>query len=242
MKIDMNRYSHKGIPVLEYSTKASKTLIFINHGIYGNKDSAMKLVGTTLVKLGYKVVAIDAFKHGQRGEAPYATRSDDTLSLLYIFDIVKQTANDILTVKSDCYNQYETYDVLGISMGGYVSYYLTTQTDEIDTVIPIISSPKFSQERIFEVPKPYQDKYEKEIKRLKKDVMAMDPSNAVEDMTFNKMIAFNGKNDDVIPSYHTQNFIQDNPELNIIYETFDTGHQMVPKMQERLKDLLKTNT
>jgi len=242
MKIDMNRYTHKGIPVLEYSDQNSKKLIVINHGIYGNKDSAIKLVGTTLVKLGYKVVALDAYKHGQRGEKPYVDRSDETLSLLYIFDIVKQTVNDILTLKKDLYNDFDSYDVLGISMGGYVTYYLTTQTDQIDTAIPIISSPKFSQDRIFDVPKSYQEKYDKEIKRLKKDVFAMDPSNAVEDMAFKRLIAFNGKIDDVVPPNHTENFIQENPELNIIYETFDTGHQMVPKMQERLKDLLKRNT
>ena len=233
---------HKGIPVLEYDVKGSDKLIFINHGIFGNKDRAMKLIGSPLVKQGYKVVAIDAYKHGERSTAPYKDKVDETLSMLYIFETVKQTTLDIMSLKKDLYDEYKQYDVLGISMGGYVAYYLASQTTEVNTVIPIISAPVFSQPRFFDLPSEYQDDYTKEATRLKNMALAMDPALHPEELSFKKIIAFSGKHDDVIPFSYTDTFIKENPDFDITHELFNTGHQMVPPMQKRLTEHLKRNT
>ncbi len=239
MKTSINRYTHKGIPTLEYSQPGNDRLIFVNHGIYGNKDQAMKLVGMTLVKLGYTVVALDAAKHGQRAEAPYKERSDHTLSRLYMFDVVKQTSDDILTLYQDKYrDKHDSFDVLGFSMGGYVTYYTASQSQRIKTIIPIISSPAFSKSNVWELPTDYKEKYQEEANEIYQRIQAMDPALHPEELVFDRAIILSGEHDQTVPKETTETFINDNPEFNIFYEVFDTGHQMVPAMQTTLKTKL----
>ena len=242
MKIDIERYEHDGIPVLVYSLGGYDKLIFVNHGLFGNKDTVMKLVGPTLVRLGYKVVSIDAYKHGERGQHPYKDMADETLSELHIFDVVRQTASDLLKIRDEKYPEFEHFDVLGISMGGYLAYYLATLTADIRHLIPIISSPAFMKSRVFDSPDEHQNIDSTEIEAVKKRIERMDPSFQPEELSFEKAIVFNGKHDTTVPPEHTETFIRDNPEMNIHYERFDTGHQMVPAMQERLAELLKNST
>ena len=233
MKTNIFRYTHKGIPVLEYSSDEAKRLIFVNHGIFGDKDKGMMLVGKALLRAGYHVVAIDASRHGERGEAPFSNR-DRPWARFYLFDVVSETTRDLLSLYEDKYaDTFETFDVLGISMGGYVAYYLSMQTTHLDTVVALISSPDFSASchagLLEEVAKEYPD----EAKDKKLKIQAMDPALSSEEITAKRIIAFNGKFDEVISYEHTKRFKENNPAINMKFELFDTEHKINQAMVDR---------
>ncbi len=239
MKINITEGQHKNIPYLIYDSEAARRLIFINHGIYGSKEQVMHLLGPQLVKLGYQVVAIDAYKHGKRIEEPYASK-DKVLSRLRIFGVVKQTTKDILTLFKDKFNhRYQTFDALGVSMGGYTAYYLTTQTTHLDTFVAMISSPAFSKAKVHELPKDYSKELQKEAKEVENLVASMDVSNSVEDMQFKHGIALNGTLDELVPMKHTKDFIERHPDLPMVFKTYDTEHKLTKSMSEDMLSLLK---
>ncbi len=239
MKVNINTYTHEKIPVIEYVPDKPKKLIFINHGIYGSKDRLMHLLGMPLANIGYHVVAIDADKHGTRSQEPFASR-DEKKANLFMFDVIKKTANDIIRLYEDKYlDAFSTFDVLGISMGGYTAYYLTLLSDQITTVIAMISSPNFSASLKLDFAETQKKSLEEEIERVRNTVMTMDPALRPHEIRAQKIIALNGNNDSIVPKRHTEKFFEDNPEIPHIHKVFDTGHRITRPMSEYMIDELK---
>ncbi len=236
MKVNIERFTHQSIPVLSYTPPNADKLIFINHGIYGSKEIIMQLIGMPLTKIGYKVVAIDAYMHGDRVQEPIKSRGEHARSKM--LEVVKQTATELIRLHEDLYlEDYPRYDVLGLSMGGLLAYYLTTITSSIDYVVALISTPNF---QTIDFKNETTDSESKmTIERLIKD---MDPAQHIAQMRFKKIMAFSGKNDTVIPYHHTDDFIQQHPKLPMIHETFDTDHSLNPKMAERVVYHLKNTS
>lgn len=239
MKTNVTKTTFQGIPMMMYDHPQSSRLIFINHGIYGTKEKIIHLIGPQLVKLGYRVVAIDAYMHGERLEEPYASRNS-FLARLRIFSVVKRTSEDILKIYHQKYaDQHDDFDVLGISMGGYVSYYLTTQTQHLNTFVALISSPAFSKEKVHELPESFNGEFLQEAQDVKKFVENIDVSQRPDQMHFKLGIALNGKVDDLIPAEHTKDFIEENPDLPIVFKTYNTGHKITKAMSDDMLSLLK---
>ncbi len=236
MKVDIDRFTHEGIPVLTYTPPNANKLIFINHGIYGSKDIIMQLIGMPLAKIGYKVVALDAYLHGDRVEEPIKSKGES--SRLKMLEVVKHTATDLIRLHEDLYlDTYPRYDVLGLSMGGLLAYYLTTITANIEYVVPLITTPNFKTINF------NTDDLDSETQMaLESDINQMDPASHTANMQFKKFFAFSGKHDEVIPYHHTDAFIEANPDLNMIHETFDTNHSLNPKMAERVIYHLKNTS
>lgn len=238
MKTTINTFTHDNYEVLEYTSDKAKKLLFLQHGIYGKKEKIMNLLGVSFVKLGYHVVAIDAYKHGFRGEKPFINQDKDQAEL-QTMDVVKHTANDIKTLFETYYqNFYREINIVGISMGGLIAYYLSTIMDNIDQLVALISSPKFLDAANYTFPKERQALYENSEEALKK-VESMDPSKRVQTMTFNRLIMFNGTSDLVIPYSQSETFYKNHPELNIIFKTYEAEHKITKAMHEDLIELLK---
>lgn len=239
MKTNVTKTTYKGIPMMMYDNEKAHRLIFINHGIYGTKEKIMHLIGPQLVKLGYRVVAVDAYKHGERLEEPYASKNS-FLARLRIFSVVKRTSEDILKIYHQKFaEEHEDFDVLGISMGGYISYYLTTQTQHLNTFVALISSPAFSKEKVHELPASFNGEFLQEAQEVKTFVEEIDVSKRPEAMQFKQGIALNGEIDDLIPAEYTETFLQQNPDLPIIFKTYNTGHKITKAMSDEVLTLLK---
>ncbi len=238
MKTIIHKNTYNAIDALEYTSKKAHKLVFLQHGIYGNKEKSMNLLGVSLVKIGYHVVAIDAYKHGSRSEEPFASKDEDH-STLETMEVVKHTAQDLVDIYHDHFQEsYAQFDIIGISMGGLMAHYITTISDSINTAVALISSPLFLEAADYTFPEEKRNEYP-ESETIRKDIEAMDPSKHTKKMTFNRLIMLNGKHDTIIPTKQSEQFYLDHPELNIIFKTFDTDHKISPKMHETLLDLLK---
>lgn len=238
MKTIIHKNTYNTIDALEYTSKDAHKLVFLQHGIYGNKEKSMNLLGVSLVKIGYHVIAIDAYKHGSRSEEPFASKDEDQ-STLETMDVVKHTAKDIVDIYQDHFQEhYPQFDIIGISMGGLMAHYITTITDAINTSVALISSPLFLEAADYTFPEEKRKDYP-ESEDIRKDIEVMDPSKQTNKMTFNRLIMLNGKHDTTIPTDQSEQFYLDHPELNIIFKTFDTDHKISHAMHETLLDLLK---
>ncbi len=242
MKVDIERFTYNAIPVLVYDHEEADKLIFINHGIYGNKEQIMNMLGMALAKAGYTVVALDAFKHGNRKEDPFASR-EDTRSRLEMFNVVKKTTEDLLYLYHQKYRErYDSFDILGISMGGYVVYYTATQSTHVRFIFPLISAPVFHDERNFEIQEQEKSDFRQALDEARKKAKSMDPANNAERLHFEGGLAMNGRQDDVIPKELTEKFIKDHPYLPLEYKEYDTGHKINVAMQNDLIEYVKKHT
>ena len=229
MKADIESGTYQGIPYKIYAHPEPERLIFINHGVYGTKERILTMFGMTLAKLGYTVIAIDASKHGERGEAPFSPR-DNAVALSHLFDVVEKTSEDIrLFYHGRFADTFDSFDILGISMGGYVAYHMTTVSDKVRALITMISSPDFTAGA------KDSDLTEREIRAIE----TMDPSKHVHKMHFEAGLALVGDRDTLIAKAQTYDFVQAHPELPLQVKTYDTDHQVVHAMQADIVDFLK---
>lgn len=228
MKADIESGTYKGIPYKIYAHPEPKRLIFINHGVYGTKERILTMFGMTLAKHGYKVVAIDAAGHGERGRPPFSPR-DDSKAFKEIFDIVETTSQDIRLLYHGIFKrEFPVFDILGISMGGYVAYHLVTVSNRVRALITMISSPDFTTDA-------------EEIGLAERERLAverMDPARHVSKMRFEHGFALIGKRDTLIPPSRTYDFEGAHPDIPLKVRAYDTDHQVVRKMQEDIVEFL----
>lgn len=143
--------SINGIPVLEIyeDNEKDKPLVLVSHGFAGSKES-MNEDGKMdeLAKMGYYVVALDNRMHGERPGASFkveAVKSMGKINLVMVRTAIKETADDVKRLV-DFYSYEEQIDenrigMIGVSMGGFVTYRAMTIEDRIKVAVPFISSP-----------------------------------------------------------------------------------------------------
>ncbi len=239
MRMRRESFTLQGVPVALYTSEHSDRLMFVQHGIFGSKEKVLKLLGPSLVKIGYTVVAVDAKKHGERREEPFASR-DKVLSELELFDIVDRTSDDILKVYGERFaSRFERFDVLGVSMGGYIAYNVAVKTENVHTLVALLSSPNYSESAFNGFTEKDFAKHEARIVEEREKIARMDPSAQSEKLTFSRAILMNGKNDEIIPPIYTQNFVDAHPDRDIVFRLYDTEHRIIRPMHEELIELLK---
>ena len=238
MKTLIDKTHRNGLEVLTYRPQTPSRLLFLQHGIRSKKESPMQLLGVSFARLGYEVVGIDAYKHGSRAEEPFATGHPD-LCELATMDVVEKTAQELKNLYHNHYQtRYPTFDIVGISMGGLIAYLLSTLTDNIDTLVALISSPRFLEAAEHTFPPYKQAQYPKETAISRAKVQALDPSHNPDAMMYRRLIMLNGAEDPVIPASQSASFMHENPHRNIVFETFNTEHKISVAMHETLLELL----
>ncbi len=239
MKISLAKKTVHNIELLEYTHPKAEKLLFLQHGIHSKKENVMNLYGVTLAKLGYKVIAIDAFKHGNRIAEPFLSKDEDQCAL-ETMDVVKQTAVDIQAIFEENYRkEFKKFDIIGISMGGLIAYYLSTITETIDQLVCLISSPQFLEAANYTFPEERQNKHKAQSNQVLNEIKGIDPSQRVEKMVFHRLIMMNGEYDRVIPYQQSEDFYINHPDRSIIFKRYPTEHKISQPMFEDLQALLK---
>ena len=131
--------------------------------------------------------------------------------------------------------------MLGISMGGLMSYYMSTKTKHLNTLIPLISSPNFLDSAYYTFSEEKRKQYKEKSEEALTLIESMDPSKHVTKMQFKQAIIMNGRNDEVIPIKQTNDFVDEHPDLPIIYRTYDAEHKITKAMHEDLINILKSS-
>ncbi|MGS0973268.1 MAG: alpha/beta hydrolase family protein [Candidatus Izemoplasmataceae bacterium] len=226
-----------GIPLNEYVDLNCevKGLVFVQHGFASNKERGTDYIAIKLAREGFLVVSIDAYKHGKRMKEPFI--SEPIYKQYFdIFTVVKKTARDIDRLFKKYYlNQFEKYDIVGISMGGMIAFYLTTISKHLSHVVPVISAPDFLQMSLdtfcgdLKEFQPFIYKKEAYIKRIS-------PVERIEKMRFDKMLMMNTTNDDMVNYKITKQFFEEKSLGNTFFRLYEDTHNVNREMQE---DIIK---
>lgn len=151
MKIIEEVKTIRDIPVMtcRRDDNLKKPLVIISHGFTGSKADFKK--NGCLIELaesGYYAAAVDNRLHGDRPGPNFretVLRSSDKIDLITLRKAMKETADDVrlLIDELSVLDEIEENRIamIGISMGGFITYRSIVVDDRIKVGIPIISSP-----------------------------------------------------------------------------------------------------
>jgi len=230
------------IPLITYEldNNEEKPLLFFFHGFTGNKDELMGR-GEVLANLGFYVVAIDAYLHGERMPDWFKAIPNEE-KYQYIIDITIQTAKDAKDLWENVYKNSpkikgDKFFTYGVSMGAMTSYGLSTITKDIKAMVTLVGSPSY-----VEYYKDRQTKYNWDdsvvLDRLEK-YQSIDPllnPNLVDENI--KLFMALGSKDDVVYPKYSRKFYQVRNK-NTILKEYDTGHMSTTEMLDDSYNFLK---
>jgi uncharacterized protein len=130
--------------------KTSKPLVILSHGFReSKKDLKDKL--EMLAGLGYYAVTIDNRGHGDRVEHDFMSQvfQDGKLNVYQVRRLIKETADDIPAIIdhfiADNQIDEQRIGMLGVSMGGFVTFRALVIEERIKVAGSIIASPYWDE-------------------------------------------------------------------------------------------------
>jgi len=221
-----------GIPLLEYVTDLAVTpkgIVFIVHGHTGQKELGnLEKYPIELMRRGYRVLVIDAYKHGERIEEPYLSQQaiDKTLAMP---EVVFHTTMDIIHLYEKYYRQIsDNLIVSGISMGGHVAFQIPKYYPFVKTILPFIGSPN--------IPSHYYQTKKKflgeAIELCRKEVDALRIDDISPYLTCN-IAMVNGTFDDVVEARFAKAFydlLKPNHLASLSYKEYPCAHEVTDNM------------
>ncbi len=145
----VERFKIGEIPVLacfDADRGFPKPLVIISHGFRGSKEN-LRERAAALAKLGYYAVAIDNCGHGERPGPGFLSQvsRDGALDMVEVRRLIKETADDIPAIvdyfAGDKLINGQRVGLVGVSMGGFVTFRALTFEKRIKVAAPIIASP-----------------------------------------------------------------------------------------------------
>lgn len=238
MSVKIRKETFQGIPYLVYEGDETKRLIFIQHGIYGNKEKSLHLMGVKIADAGYMVVGVDARMHGDRVEPPFEAPNFPH-GEMKMPEIIEPTATDILKLFDHVFTSFETFDYLGISMGGIIGYHLLTIAEKVDHFYGVITTPDY-RTLIENVDEAYEKEYATEIAAAHQVLDRIDPAKRFSEMTFKSIHMFHGTLDTTVPIHGVKQFLNDHVEAPISLKIYETDHHITKAMLEDVLEAVAT--
>jgi uncharacterized protein len=249
MKVILENKQIHGVPLIEcytleniHGTKEnhlselqSKELLFFNHGFLGAKENFYQLM-IDLARIGFLVVGIDAYCHGERIDHFFQTASlkDKELKL---FDVVQHTGKDIQNLFEKHYKKdFEGYHVMGISLGGMVGFYTTSISRDVKGLVSIIGTPTFEA---FVHHKSIDLGFDEEEKNaLIESIRKEDPIHHMDHFETIKLLMLIGDKDDIVPSSGCRVLYDILVDKGINHEvkllSYEVGHEFDEHMKNDL--------
>jgi cephalosporin-C deacetylase-like acetyl esterase len=237
------------IPVLECSIddNSKKNLLILSHGFTGNKENWTDKMDQ-LAQMGFYTVALDNRYHGERKGISFKEKimtPDGHLDLVVLRKTMNETALDISTL-IDHYVMDKTINaseigMLGISMGGFVTYASLIREKRITFAVPIISSPFWD-----DIPEDTNVvNTEIAVKEFKEYAVKNSPANQYEKFYPRKIFALIGTQDKhfkaerVIDFYDKLKINYGANNKNIKINQYSIGHGVTDKMWNDVLKWLK---
>ena len=144
----------EGIPILScYSSDEgieSRPLVILSHAFQSSKEFWQDKM-LSLAKAGYYAVALDNRGHGERKGPDFKAQvfEKDGFNLYEVRRLIKETADDI-PILIDHFSTHENVDaerigMIGVSMGGFITFRALVIDDRIRVAAPVIASPYFDE-------------------------------------------------------------------------------------------------
>ena len=245
-KIIVEEVVFDGIPCSIYhdDVEEVKPLIFFFHGFGGNHLNGILDKGHKLAGMGYYVVAMDAYLHGERATEEFKAL-EHAKRQKSIVDIEIQTANDA----KDIYNKYfknnplvkpnQVY-AMGVSMGAGISYYLGTILEELKIIIAIVGSPSFVEFYKYKQVK-YDFELNEEYYSKLADYEKHDPLINHKPLLSKHIYMGCGTQDEVVPRMYAKELCTKLDKSMYLYEEYECGHTSTDEMLEHAYNFLNTN-
>jgi esterase/lipase len=213
-----------GIPVNEMLQSHPRGIFFLMHGHFGNKSFAQFIgLAEQLFALWFDVVSIDAYKHGERLQPPYI-KNDAIETTLEMVTVVEQTLKDIVHLYQHHYIKHsQQVSILGVSMGGHISFLLNRFLD-LEFCIPIIGSPNLRL-HYDEKKRPILGNRLHEIEQ-KLDELTL----KTEEFNPRYALVLNGEHDDVFSYEPAKSFMDKIHYDHYSYIGYPCGHELTPTM------------
>jgi pimeloyl-ACP methyl ester carboxylesterase len=237
------------IPVLVCyaDDNSKKNLLVLSHWFSGNKEGWTDKM-KQLAQMSFYTVALDNRYHGERKGISFKEKimtPDGHLDLLVLRKTMNETASDISTL-IDHYVGDKTINaseigIIGISMGGFVTYASLIHDKRISFAIPIISSPFWD-----DIPEDTNVvNTEMAIEEFKDYAVKNSPANQFEKFYPRKLFALIGTQDKHFKAERVIDFYKklkisygaDNKNINI--SQYTVGHEMTDTMWNDVLKWLK---
>lgn len=241
MNLSLVTSNIKGVPLNEYYQKniEHKGLVFIQHGYTSNKEYGADYLALTLARKGYFVVSIDAYMHGDRIEGPYAQK-DEVQMLRYAPIVIRHTAIDIIKLHKHRYiERFPKFDIIGISMGAMIAYYVATKTDKVRKLIPVIGTPDYMYQAKHNLEQANLNQQDFLNEETSEYLERISPINNVDKMNYEQLYILNGTKDNIVPVQPTMNFVNQYDIDNYEFKTYESGHEVHRDMQLDIFNLMK---
>lgn len=235
---------YDGIPLLECNPDQGvkyQGVFFLIHGHTCSKE--LYYFGSLperLTKLGFLVVSIDAYKHGDRKEEPYFSGMDYE-KVMTMAEIVNITPKEISNLYIKYYHKNGgKLGFLGISMGGHIVFQMPKFLTNIDMLIPLIGAPDMRRH--------YQE--------MKLEVLGNERMELLEplfsELTIpvtayqfsTRVLILEGINDNIVSYKNAYDFyclLHSKGYSNIFYQEFPVGHVVTPEMENVVEQFINKN-
>ncbi len=248
--IHTNDEMFEGIPYTRYYQKKKERspLMFFFHGFTSNRHEGTMGRAKKLCSMGYEVIAVDAYGHGERyNKTIMALNPSDKYK--FLVDIVLRTADDVrhlyeAKLRYDERLLPSSFSVYGVSMGAQVAFMVGKNMPECKVIVSIVGSPSIY--KIYD--------YKRKVFEWKKDQTFIDKLIQYKHLdplehfnTFiNKHIFMGcGEFDQTVPYQHAEKLYQLCNAPTHEFELYNVAHQsndaMLNDAYEFLDTILKNN-
>ncbi|GEM_PF-1208206 len=243
---DLNRYDAydlivedhtiEGVPHTThyYDDGEEKPVIFYFHGFGSDRHRGDQERGEALAGLGFHVIAIDAYLHGERADDDFDAL-EGAERQKKIIDIVMQTAKDARDLYDVHYldnpltKEGEIY-AFGVSMGAATAFYLSSITD-VDAMVSLLGSPSFTEFYEYKQSQYGWDENAEFLANLER-FAAEDPLLHPERFEGTALYMSGGTADNVVPMEYASRLAEKLNRPDAIFKSYETGHMSTPRMLE----------
>lgn len=226
-------FLYRGIPytVTQSNVEKQKPLLFFFHGFQSNRKQASMGRVEALALLGYAVVSIDAYNHGERQSRVF---QDAPIEQKYaqILEIITHTAQDAMVLVEEVFQHNDAFDtskidVYGVSMGGMIGVAFGVLAQTISKMVLLVSSPKLldyylERQQTYQFVLPTKERLDY--------YRSFDPDTRSKSLKQTKMFFCVGDHDRVVKPLYAETYAREHPELDILYRSYDTSHLSTPTM------------
>lgn len=231
-KVIINNRVIDRIPLNEFYLEDMeyKGLIFVQHGYMSTKEWGSDYLALPLARLGYFVVCIDSYKHGERIEEPFLSK-DEFACMKDVPAVIKWTALDIIKLHKHHYAHFDKFDMIGVSLGGMIAYYLATKTDNVRKLVPVISTPALMNKAVETLKTIGLNPQDFLNESATNFINSIDTINRLEKLKYEELFMLVGKNDTVVPYQDTLDFYEKHQHKDMTLKVYDIDHNVDREMQ-----------
>lgn len=228
------------IPVNEFylENEEYKGLVFVQHGYRSSKERGGDALAIKIARAGFFVVCPDAYMHGERKEGPYIDGTEEE-RLYYIPSIIDQSALDIIKLHKTFYQQYQKFDMVGVSLGGMIAYSVVSKTDKVRKLVPTISTPKVTNQAEYVLKLNGVDPKVYFTDETYSFLQACDPFNHVDDFKYEEMFILNGNMDKVVSTQDSIDYFNEFKNSKMEMKLYNVAHDVTNDMIYEIVEFLK---